>query len=475
VSRTLRPHLCVIGAGSAGLTAAAAARALGLSVVLVERGRMGGECLNTGCVPSKALIAAARHAEAVRRAAAFGIDAGPVRVDGARVFAHVHGAIDTIAPHDGAARFTALGATVLAGTARFLDPRTIVVGDVLVTPRRVVIATGSRPALPELPGLATTPYLTNEDVFDLGALPASLVVLGGGPVGVELAQAFRRLGVAVTVLTSGRVLPRVDREAAGLVVARLVREGVDLREGTPARAVRAALGGVEVDTDTGPVRAARLLVATGRRPAVEDLDLAAAGVVAGPDGIVVDAALRSSNRRVFAIGDVVAGAPRFTHWAGHQAGLVIRSVLTGWPHREDRAVLPFAIYTDPEIARVGLDEGQARARHGDRVRVFRADLSGNDRAVADGDTEGFVRLVVGPRGRVLGADLVGSAAGETAALVALAIAGRLRVDALAAMVVPYPTLAEAVRRAALGAMAEKLTHPVVAGLLRLLVRLQGRG
>ncbi|BBE72955.1 dihydrolipoyl dehydrogenase family protein [Oharaeibacter diazotrophicus] len=475
MSAPLRPHLCVIGAGSAGLTATAAARAVGLSVVLVERDRMGGECLNTGCVPSKALIAAARHAEAVRRAAAFGVDAGPPTVDAPRVFAHVHGAIATIAPHDSAERFRALGATVLAGTARFLDPRTLAVGDIRIAPRRVIVATGSRPAVPDLPGLSSVPFLNNEDVFDLSALPASLVVLGGGPVGLELAQAFSRLGVAVTVATSGRALPRDDREAAAIVAARLRREGVDLREETPALAVRAAPGGVEVDTTAGPVRAERLLVATGRRPAVDDLDLAAGGIAATADGIVVDAALRTSNRRVFAIGDVVAGTPRFTHWAGHQAGLAIRTILTRWPHRENRDALPWATYTDPEIAHVGLREAEARARHGDRVRVVRADFSGNDRAVADGDTEGFVRLVLGPRGRVLGADLVGPGAGETAALVALAIAGRIGVGALAGMVAPYPTLAEAVRRAALGAYAEKLADPLVGGLMRLLVRLQGRG
>lgn len=462
------PDILVIGAGAAGLTVAAAARALGLSVVLVERGRMGGECLNSGCVPSKALIAAARHAEAVRRAGRFGIEAAPPRIDPAKVFAHVHGAIAAIAPHDSEARFRGLGATVLRASARFTGPDTVEAGGATFRPKRVVIATGSRPAVPDVPGLAETPHLTNESLFDLAALPGRLAVLGAGPAGLELAQAFRRLGTAVTVIEPGRALAHDDPEAAAVVLARLAAEGVDLRQGVEAAKVEtAAGGGVAVSLSDGrTVAADRLLVAAGRRPAIEDLDLAAAGIAADARGIVTDAALRTANRRVYAIGDC-ARSFRFTHWASYQGGLVLRSILMGWPHREDPAAVTWATFTDPELAHVGLGEGEARARFGDRVAVHRAALAANDRAVAEGETEGFVKLIAGPRGRLLGAELVGSGAGELAGTVALAVAGRLSLSTLAGAVLPYPTLGEALKRAATAAEAGRLDGRLARGLLRL--------
>ncbi len=471
MSDALEPDLCIIGAGSAGLTVAAAGRSLGLSVVIVERGRMGGECLNTGCVPSKALIACARHAAAVRRAGAFGVDAGEPRIDGARVFSHVRRAIDTIAPHDSEARFHGLGATVIRTSARFVDPRTVEAGGRTIRAKRFVIATGSRSRIPGLPGIHDVPILTNESVFDLSALPASLIVLGGGPVGLELAQAFRRLGTAVTVLQKGRALPKDDPEAAAVVVARLRAEGVDIREGAEVAAIERSADGLVARLGDGTrVPGERLFVAAGREAVVEDLDCAAGGIAVGPNGIATDAAMRTSNTRVFAIGDC-AGGFRFTHWAGYQGGLVLKTILTHRPHREDRARIVWCTYTDPEIAHVGLTEDEARAAHGSRVAVYRADFSRNDRAVADGETAGFVKLIVGPRGRLLGADVVGAAAGELAGTLALALAGKLGIGALSGMIAPYPTLTEALKRAAVDAYAGKLANPLVRGVFGLLRRL----
>lgn len=469
MSETLTPDLCIVGAGSAGLTVAAAGRSLGLSVVLIERGRMGGECLNTGCVPSKALIAAARHADAVRRAAAFGVEAGPPRIDPAKVFAHVRAAIDTIAPHDSEARFTGLGARVIRESARFVDPDTMEAGGLRIRAKRFVIATGSRPRLPDVPGLGDGPVLTNESVFDLSAIPERLLVLGGGPVGLELAQAFQRLGSTVTVFQKGRALPKDDPEAAALVAARLASEGVRIHENSTVVRIERDGSGVGVVLGDGTrVSGTHLLVAAGREAVVEDLACAAGGVAVGPDGIVTDDARRTSNRRVYAIGDC-AGSFRFTHWAGYQGGLVLRTILTRWPHRENRALAVWSTFTDPEIAHVGLTESEARARHPGRVAVYRAPFASNDRAVAEGATDGFVKLIVGPRGRIVGADLVGRGADELAATVALAISGKLRLGAFAGMVAPYPTLTEALKRAAIGAYAGTLEAPlarVVLGLLR---------
>ncbi len=470
MSETLEPDLCIVGAGSAGLTVAAAGRSLGLSVVLVERARMGGECLNTGCVPSKALIACARHAATIRRAGAFGVDAGEPRIDAERVFAHVNRAIDTIAPHDSEARFRGLGATVIRGSARFLDPRTMEADGRRIRAKRFVIATGSRPKIPDVPGIGSVPVLTNESLFDIGALPRSLLVLGGGPVGLEMAQAFTRLGAAVTVLQKSRVLPKDDPEAARLVAQRLAAEGVRLLEHAEAAAVEPTAEGVAVTLADGTrVAAERMLVAAGRQAVVEDLDCAAGGVALGPEGIAVDGALRTSNRRVFAIGDC-ASAFRFTHWAGYQGGLVLRTILTRWPNRPNEALAVWCSFTDPEIAHAGLTEAEARAAHGERVRILRADFSRNDRAVADGETDGFVKLIVGPRGRLLGADVVGAGAGELIGTVALALSAKLGIGAFAGMVAPYPTLTESLKRAAVDGYAANLSRPLVRGVLGLLRR-----
>lgn len=469
----LTPDLCVIGAGAAGLSVAAAAARFGVPVVLIERDRMGGECLNSGCVPSKALLAAASRAAAIRAAAPFGIKAQQPAIDFRRVQAHVQGVIDAIAPNDARERFTGLGVRVIEGSARFADARTVVVGDddVAIRARRFVIATGSTAALPPIPGLAETPILTNETIFALRSLPRHLIVIGAGAVGLELAQAFRRLGSAVTVLEAERPLAHDEPECAAVVLAQLQREGIVLRAGVTIAALARQRNRVLVTlspADGGEtIEGSHILVATGRRPAVEQLGLDKAGIAVAPDGIIVDRRLRTTNRRVYAIGDVVAGAPRFTHAAGAQAALVIRHALFRLPVRRDRIVIPRVLYTDPELAQVGLTEAQARTQHR-RLRILRWPYHENDRAQTERATVGHIKVLASARGRILGVTIVGAAAGELIGLWTLAVARGLTVRNLAELVLPYPTLGEIGKRAALDFYAPKLTAPLLRRILSLL-------
>jgi len=466
----LHADLCVIGAGSGGLSVAAGAAQMGAAVVLIEKHRMGGDCLNTGCVPSKALLAAAHAAEAVRRSARFGITAPPPEVEFGRVQAHVHGVIAAIAPHDSVERFEGLGVTVILAPGRFTGPAEVEAGGERIRARRFVIATGSSPALPPVPGLADVPFLTNEAVFDLTALPAHLVVLGAGPIGVEMAQAFRRLGASVSLIDIGTILPRDEPEAVAIIRSRLVAEGVSLHERATVAGVSRAAAGVAVSLGDGRViEGTHLLVATGRRPRLEGLGLEAAGIAATARGITVDRALRTTNRRVYAIGDS-AGGPQFTHIAAYHAGLVLRSALLGLPVRADYRALPWVTYTDPELAHVGLTEAEAR-RAGYPVSVLLEPLSGNDRARTEGEAEGLAKIVLGRRGRVLGATIVAPHAGEVIGLWGLAIQRNLRIGAIAALLAPYPTLGELSKRAAGNHFAPLVFGPWMRRLVGLTQRL----
>ena len=359
----LKPDICVIGAGAGGLSVAAAAAAFGVSVVLIEKGRMGGDCLNYGCVPSKALIAAARRANDSATAGIFGVDAPP-KVDFARTHRHVRSVIAAIAPNDSAQRLTGLGVRVVAGAGRFTDPATVSVDDgIVVQARRFVIATGSSPAIPPIPGLAETRHFTNETIFDLAELPSHLVVLGGGPIGLELGQAFHRLGAQVSVIEAARPLARDDAECAQIVIDALAREGVAIRVGATVKSVRATSGMVELVVTHGAVEetvtGSHLLVAAGRRPNLDGLGLETAGIAHGKDGIVIDRSLMTSNRRVYAIGDAAGGAMMFTQVANYHAGLVIRHALFRLRVKVRYNSVPWVTFTDPELAHVGLTDEQA--------------------------------------------------------------------------------------------------------------------
>ncbi len=468
----LTPDLCIVGAGSGGLSVAAGAVQMGASVVLVEGGRMGGDCLNVGCVPSKALIAAAARAQAMRDAAPLGIAPVEPGIDYAAAMAHVRGAIAAIAPHDSQERFERLGCTVIRDWARFVAPDEIVAGGRRVRARRVVVATGSVPAVPPIEGLDAVPYLTNETLWDLTALPGHLIVLGAGAVGVEMAQAHRRLGARVTVIEAKRALGGSDPELAAVALDRLRAEGVEIREAAAAERVSGSEGAVAVTLAGGEtVEGTHLLVATGRRPSLERLDLAAGGVAHGPGGVAVDRGLRSTtNRRVYAIGDAAGGG--FTHTAGYHAGLVVRSALFRLPVTARTDLLPRVTYTDPEIAEVGLSEAAARAEHGDRIEVHTAPFSENDRARAEGRTDGLAKVILGRGGRILGAGIAGPHAGELIQIWALALSKGLRAKDIAGHVAPYPTLGEVSKRAVGAYFSARLFHsPSVRRIVRLLARL----
>src|SRR5262245_61528031 len=380
MSEVLKPDVCIVGAGSAGLVVAAGAAQLGLDVVLIERAEMGGDCLNYGCVPSKALIAAARAAQAQREGAPFANAAVEPTVDFGRVMDHVHQVIAAIAPNDSVERFEKLGVRVLKEEARFVGRTELQAGPHRIRSRRIVLATGSRPTAPPIPGLAEAGFLTNETIFANRTLPDHLIVIGGGPIGLELAQAHRRLGSRVTVLEVADFLAKDDPELAAIVVARLRSDGVDLRSHTPIARVERTASGVAVVLEDGVrLEGSHLLVAAGRAPVVEGLDLDKAGIAHTAKGITVDASLRTSNRNVWAIGDC-NGLYAFTHMAGYEASLFIRGALFRAPARLDAAIVPWATYTDPELAQVGLGEREARDRHGDAIKVLRWQLAENDRA-----------------------------------------------------------------------------------------------
>jgi len=443
--------ICVIGAGSAGLSLAAGAVQMGASVVLIEKHRMGGDCLNTGCVPSKALLAAAHAAQSAREAGRFGVVLPEPAIDFARVHAHVHGVIGAIAPHDSVERFEGLGVTVIQGAARFTGPAEVEAAGQRISARRFVIATGSTAAVPPVPGLSETPFLTNESVFDLTELPAHLLVLGGGPIGIEMAQAFRGLGSDVTVIERAMILPRDEPEAVAVLRAVLQRQGITITEGAQVAMIRPVPQGrgVEVELADGNIIAGtHLLVAAGRKPSMDGLELSAAGVETTPRGITVDARLRTSNRRIFAAGDV-AGGPQFTHVAGYHAGILVRNILFGLPAKVGYTALPWVTYSDPELAHVGLTEAEARlASH--PVQVLTQPLSGNDRAQAERNTEGMAKIILGRGGRILGATILAPRAGEMIGLWGLAIQQKMKIGAVASMMAPYPTMAEISKRAAGG-------------------------
>lgn len=465
----IETDLCVIGAGAGGLSVAAGAAQMGARVVLVEGHRMGGDCLNYGCVPSKALLAVAKAAEAQRKGFSGVIGTVP-QVDYAAAMAHVATTIAAIEPHDSQERFEGLGVQVLRGWGRFTGPRSLDVNGHIVRARRFVIATGSRPAIPPIPGLDVVPYLTNETLFDLRAAPRHLLVLGGGPIGLEMAQAHRRLGCAVTVIEGARALGREDPEAAALVLTQLHAEGVAIHEGCGVNRVSGSTGAITLHLADGrTVEGSHLLVATGRTAAIDRLNLDAAGVVTETGAIRVDDRLRTTNRRVLAIGDA-AGRGQFTHLAGYHAGVAIRSLMFALPARARADHIPRVTYTAPELAQIGLTESDARARHGTALTVLRLGFDASDRAMAEGQTGGLIKLMVF-KGRPVGVTIAGHGAGEMIGLWSLAVANRLKLGAIAGTVLPYPTLQELSKRAAGAYFTPKLfDNPLIKRVVRAVQR-----
>lgn len=461
MSRHIKADICVIGAGSGGLSVASGAAQLGARTVLFERGEMGGDCLNVGCVPSKALIASARAAYGIGTAATFGTEAELRDVDYRAAMTRVVEVIESIAPHDSQARFEGLGVEVIRSEARFTGPNEVTGDDVVVSARAFVIATGSKPAAPPVPGLDSVSYFTNENLFSNRELPEHLLVMGGGAIGIEMAQAHRRLGSKVTVVEMATILPREDPELVGPLRDLLAREGIDIIEGARVERVVQAGEGVEAmigGDDPRTIAASHLLVAAGRTPQIANLDLEKAGIESTRAGVTVDDRLRTSNKRVYAIGDV-AGGPQFTHVAGYHAGIIIRNTLFRMPAKVDYRALPWVTFSDPELARVGLTEAEAREKHGDTVRTLRIPFADVDRARTDGKTDGLIKVVASKKGEILGAAILGDHAGEHIHLWTLAMSQKLGLKAVASMIAPYPTMGEISKRAAGAFYAEKLFSP----------------
>jgi len=469
----LKPDICVIGGGSAGLSVAAGAAQMGAETVLIEKGKMGGDCLNTGCVPSKSLLVAAKAAKAHLHAAQLGVRYAPPEIDFAAVRDHVHGVIAAIAPQDSVERFEGLGVRVVQAAGRFLGPREVAAGDIRIRARRFVIATGSMPLVPPIPGLDTVPYLTNETIFDLAARPEHLIVVGGGPIGCELGQAFRRLGARVSVVEMADILPKDDPEPVDVVRQALRADGIDVLEQTRVTGVAKTADGVAVTVRTANgervLRGSALLLAAGRRPGVDGLGLEAAGIAHDRSGITVDARLRTSNSRVYAAGDV-SGGYQFTHVAGYHAGIVLRNALFRLPAKANVHAVPWVTYTDPELAHVGLGEAAARQAH-KAIRILRWPFAEVDRARTERRTEGFIKVVATPRGKILGATIVGAHAGEAILPWVLALSKGLNLSAMAQMIAPYPTLGEISKRVAGSFYTDRLFSAGTKRLVRLLARL----
>ncbi len=450
IDQTLTVDIAIIGGGSGGLSVAAGAAQMGASTVLIEKAKMGGDCLNTGCVPSKALIAAGHAAESARTSAQFGVNGHEPEIDFPRVNAHVHDVIAGIAPHDSVERFESLGVKVIQAAAKFTGKRELEAGGYRIKARRIVVATGSSAFVPPIPGIEDVPYVTNESVFELTDRPAHLIVVGGGPIGIEMAQAHRRLGSEVTVVEFASIMAKDDPDAVAVVRERLIAEGIDIRESTKVESVVRDGNGVSVlvsnDGHSERIDGSHLLIAAGRRANVNGLGLEAAGIEYGPQGISVDKRLRTSNKRVFAIGDV-AGGYQFTHMAGYHAGIVIRNALFNLPSKVDYKAVPWVTYTDPELAQVGLTEAEA-LRQGYEPKATTFAFAENDRARAERATEGFVKAVISKKGKIIGATIVGRHAGELILPWVLAVQKGLKAADMASIIAPYPTLGEASKRAA---------------------------
>ncbi|MDH3335547.1 MAG: FAD-dependent oxidoreductase [Rhodospirillaceae bacterium] len=477
MNRTITADICVIGAGSGGLSVAAGAQQMGANVVLIEKNKMGGDCLNSGCVPSKALLAAAHSAKNAKSASAFGVDTD-VSVNGEKVFAHVQNVIKQIEPHDSQQRFEKLGVKVIRDNARFISPAEVSAGENTIKARRFVIATGSRPFIPPISGIENVNVLTNENIFELRIIPEHLIIIGGGPIGVEMAQAFCNLGAKVSLIEMATICPKDDPEMVGVLRRSLIADGVEIFEGAKISGViNENNNPVVLLTDNNgkeiKIGGSHLLVAAGRRPNVEDMGLDVAGVATrtnAPGGIIVDGHLKTTNKKIYAIGDVI-GTHQFTHVAGYHAGIVIKNVLFKLPAKTNLNHVPWVTYTDPELAHAGLNEADALKKSGQKIKILKSDFTDNDRARAENKTFGKIKVVTTNSGKILGVTIIGPAAGELITPWVLAMEKGLKISALAGTIIPYPTLSEISKHAAGSFYTPKLYGRGVRWLVKLLARL----
>jgi pyruvate/2-oxoglutarate dehydrogenase complex dihydrolipoamide dehydrogenase (E3) component len=471
--QVLTPDICVIGAGPGGLSAAAGAAAFGVPVILIERGRMGGESLNTGSIPSKALLAAAKRVHEVREARKFGIKTVEPSIDHKAIAAHVRSVIDALAPNSSASRLNGLGVDVIEAEAHFLDKETVAAGDRRIKARRFIIATGSAPLIPPIPGLDRVHYFTTESIFANMYRFAHLLVIGGGAAGLELAQAHRRLGSEVTVIEAGRALSRDDPELRDHLLKALREEGVRILENARVERVEPFGSNIQVvfamQGKSYSIEGSNLLLAMGRAPAVARLNLEAAGIKFNERGIIAGKGLRTSNKRVYAIGDVT-GEMHCAHAAEYHASIAVKNALFRLPARADHASIPWVTFTDPEVAHVGMTEETARSRYG-KLTILRWPYYENDRAQAERQTRGFVKVIASRRGKILGAGIVGAQAGEVIQMWSLAMQKGISLRDMSSIVSPYPTVAEINKRAALSYFAPRAQNPLVRRVIQLLAKL----
>ena len=449
--KVLKPDICVIGAGAAGLSVAAGVAQMGTSVVLIEQSLMGGDCLNYGCIPSKALLAAAHAVHEAQNAKKFGIDVSVKSIDFDLVRQHVDSVVKSIEPNDSIERFNNLGVEVIIGRANFVSPTILVVNGIEVRASRYVLAIGSEAFVPEIQGLSSVPYYTNKTIFALNELPSALIVLGGGPIGVELAQAYKHLGSKVIIVELGTILAREDPDLVHELRKSLLDSGVLIYE--HAKPSSFAKVNEEISlrfihhNESKTIIGSHILVACGRMVPVDKLGLSDAGIKCNNKSILVDKSLRTSNKKVYALGDCV-GHQQLTHVASYQASIVIRNILFWQSAKTIYDHIPRVVYTNPEVAYVGLSETDARIRYKKNVRVLVWDFNATDRAIAELRTEGFIKVIIGARGTILGCGIVGPLAGELIQTWVLAISQGLKIGSVANMVTPYPTFGEASKRAA---------------------------
>lgn len=475
---TISTDICIIGAGSGGLSVAAGAAQLGASVVLIESHKTGGDCLNYGCVPSKALIAAAHAAHAHSHSDVFGVKAHRPEVDMAKVRDHIKGVIAAIEPHDSPERFESFGCKVILEKGKFIGNRTIEAGEYKINFRYAVVCVGSAPNKPPIAGLDDVPYLTNETIFDVDETIRELVVIGGGPIGSEMAQSHARLGATVQMIDFSKTLPKDDPECTEIVRQSMKRDGVIFHEYTrtqnieydPATGFRITITDRDGNNEQ-VLTPSHLLVAAGRKPNIDGLNLESAGIKYDRPGIKVDARLRSTNKRVFAIGDC-AGGYQFTHMAGYHAGLVVRQTLFSAPTKVDYKAVPWCTYTDPEIAHVGMDEKAAKEALGENAyTVTRWSFEENDRAQAERATEGLVKVIVDKKSRVRGCTIVGKHAGELITPWVMATQMQLKMVEMTKFIIPYPTLSEVTKRTAGAYFTPVLFSPRTRKIVNILKRL----
>lgn len=452
MNKTENFELCVIGGGSAGLSLVAGAAQLGYNTVLIEKSEMGGDCLNTGCVPSKALLKAGKAAQAFRSSDKFGIKSQEPEVDFAAVKDHVSSVIKVIEPHDSQERFEGLGATVIREEAKFVDENTIQAGDHTITAKYIVICAGARAFVPPIPGIDKEKVYTNENIFDLKEKPKHLIVIGGGPIGVEMAQAHQRLGCKVSVIDMGTIMTNDDPELVEVVRNKLVSEGVEMHEHSAVASVKhsakTVVVQVEKDGKTTDIKGSHLLVAAGRAVNSDRLDLEKANIEFDRRGIKTDARLRTTQKHIFAAGDI-AGGPQFTHIAGYHAGIIIRNICFKMPAKVDYTALPWVTYTDPELANVGLTHKQAIEKLGEEnVKTISWPFEENDRAQCEKSTAGLIKVTALKNGKILGAGIAGPHAGELIGMWGLAITKGMKLKDITGMISPYPTFGEINKRVA---------------------------